>query len=77
MSDRAMIAVNGRLIEFEPTHISYEEIIAIAGMTGTPSVTYCSKRDGDTRRQGTMYTGCSPVLITDAMVFDVVHTGGA
>lgn len=71
------IMVNGCLVDFEPVCISYEEIVALAGLTGTPSVTYCSKRDGDVRREGTMYTGCSPVLVTDVMVFNVSHTGGA
>lgn len=71
------IIVNGRPVDFEPAHISYAEIVGLAGLTGTPSVTYCSKRDGDVRREGTMYTGCSPVLVTDVMTFDVVHTGGA
>lgn len=71
------IVVNGNLVEFEPAYISYEEIVALAGLTGTPSVTYRSKRDGDVRREGTMYTGCSPVLLTDVMTFSVVHTGGA
>lgn len=71
------IIVNGRLVDFESVCISYEEVIALAGLIGTPSVTYCSKRDGDVRREGTMYTGCSPVLVSDVMTFNVAHTGGA
>jgi hypothetical protein len=77
MKNNTKITVNDRLVEFEPISISYEEVVALSGLTGTPSVTYCSKRDGDIRRQGTMYMGCSPVLVTDAMTFNVVHTGGA
>jgi len=77
MKNDTKITVNGRLVGFEPVAISYEEIVSLAGLTGTPSVTYCSKRDGDVRREGTMYTGCSPVLVTDVMTFNVVHTGGA
>lgn len=73
----AKITVNGSLVDFEPVCISYEQVVALAGFTGTPSVTYSSKRDGDVHRQGTMYTGCSPVLLTDAMVFNVAHTGNA
>lgn len=71
------IVVNGRPVQTNQVCISYEEIVALAGHTGTPSVAYCSRRDGDVRRQGTMYVGCSPVLLTDVMTFDVVHTGGA
>ena len=72
-----MITVNGRLIDVYPTNISYEEVVALAGLTGAPSVTYISKRDGDVQRAGTMYPGCSPVLLTDVMVFNVAHTGAA
>jgi len=71
------IIVNGFAVYFEPACISYQEIVELAGLTGTPSVTYSSKRDGDVRREGTMHAGCSPVLLTDVMVFNVVHTGGA
>lgn len=73
----AKITVNGQLVEFEPVCISYEEVVAFSGLSGSPSVAYCSRRDGDVRRQGTMYVGCSPVLVTDAMTFNVAHTGGA
>lgn len=77
-SDSTMrIIVNGASIEFKETSISYEEIVNLSGLTGSPSVAYCSKRDGDVRRDGTMYAGCSPVLLTDVMVFTVAHTGSA
>ncbi len=71
------ITVNGKLIDFEPASITYSEVVALASLAGTPSVTYCSKRDGDTRREGTMYPGCSPVFVGDVMIFNVAHTGGA
>lgn len=71
------IVVNGQSIKTDAISISYEEIVELAGYSGNPSVTYCSKLDGDVRRQGTMYAGCSPVLLTDVMIFDVVHTGAA
>lgn len=76
MNNDTKVCVNGRLVAFEPAHITYEEIVRLSGLTGNPSVTYCSKRDGDVRRQGTMYAGCSPVLVTDAMTFNIVHTDG-
>ncbi len=71
------VVVNGSAAWFDPITITYEEVVALAGETGTPSVTYCSKRDGDTRRSGTMHPGCSPVLLSDVMSFTVIHTGGA
>lgn len=73
------IIVNGVPIDLEntPFHLTYEQVVKLAGETGNPSVTYCSKRDGDTQRSGTMYSGCAPVLLTDVMVFNVVHTDGA
>ena len=77
MSENVKITVNGELVDFAPVTITYEEVVALAGLTGTPSVAYCSKRDGDTRRSGTMYMGCPPVLVADAMVFNAIHTGAA
>jgi len=32
---------------------------------------------GPWRHRGTMHPGCSPVLITDVMIFYVTHTGAA
>jgi hypothetical protein len=77
ISNSMRIVVNGRDVRFDPATITYEEVVTLAGESGTPSVTYSSKRDGDTRRAGTMYPGCSPVLLTDVMVFTVIHTGAA
>ena len=73
------IIVNGGPVELTagPGHVSYEEVVALAGLSGAPTVTYAGKRDGDVRRQGTMYTGCPPVVVEDGMVFNVIHTGGA
>jgi hypothetical protein len=71
------IIVNGRPIHTNLVTVSYEEIVALAGHSGNPSAVYSSKRDGDVRRQGAMYSGCSPVLLTDVMTFDVAHTGAA
>lgn len=74
MKNDTKITMNGQLVGFEPATITYEEVVALSGLTGTPSVTYCSKRDGFVQRQGRMYKGCSPVLVTGAMTFNVVHT---
>lgn len=71
------ITVNDRLVDFESMSISYGEVIALAGITDTPYVTYGRKRDGEIRREGTMHAGCSAIPITDEMAFNVTHTGGA
>lgn len=71
------VIVNGCSIQTDLVCVSYEEVVEWAGLTGTPSVIYCSRRDGDVRRQGTMYAGCPSVLLSDVMTFNVAHTGGA
>lgn len=71
------INVNGRSFTFANSQIGYEEVVRLAEMTGTPSVTYVSKRRDDSRRSGAMHTGCTSVELEDGMVFNVVHTGNA
>jgi len=62
----------------EPVTVTYDEIVELAGMPGTPTVTYAAKRNnGDTMRSGTMYPGCKPLELSHTMRFTVVHTGGA
>lgn len=71
------ITINERVVDFDPVSITYEEVVALAETTGTPYVSYRSKRDQEIRRRGTMHPGCSPVQITDVMIFFVTHTGAA
>jgi hypothetical protein len=72
------IAINENWVEFAPVCITYEEVITLAGLTGSEYVvTYRSKRDGHIQREGRMKPGCAPVLVTDVMMFSVAHTGNA
>lgn len=71
------ITINDRLIDFDVPHITYEEVVALAGLTGNEClVKYSSRRDDIIHRQGTLIVGAS-VLITDVMTFRVSHAGNA
>jgi hypothetical protein len=69
------IIVNGQEMPFSGSQISYDEVIALAGKTGHPSVTYRGHVVRDSRREGLMHPGCAAVEVDDGMVFNVMHTG--
>jgi hypothetical protein len=72
------LLVNGKKMRVELTQLTYEQVLSLAGMTGTPSVVYRWRATlGDVSRQGTMWPGCEPVHLGDGMIFNVAHTGGA
>ncbi len=71
------ITVNGNRLDFFGSQIGYAEVVKLADMSGSPSVTYQGPRAGDTRRSGTMRPGCMPVELDDGMVFNVAHTDRA
>lgn len=71
------IGIDGLEVDFVGEHISYEEVVRLAGLTGNPSVAYRSLWRGDSRRIGTMYPGCRPVIVEAGMYFNVMHTGNA
>lgn len=68
------IIVNGANQDFFGSQISYEEVVALAGEKGTPSVTYRGRRQGDSQRSGMMHPGCKPVPLDEGMVFNVAST---
>ena len=71
------ITVNDRLVDFDPPYITYEEVVALAGLTGNEYlVRYSSKRDDIVRHEGVLRIGAS-VLVTDVMSFRVSHAGNA
>jgi hypothetical protein len=71
------INVNDKALIFEGTHVTYEQIVELAGDHGHPTVVYHAHLGGDVERSGEMHTGCAPLAIVDGMTFDVVHTGNA
>lgn len=72
-----ILVVNGRECEFDKNTISYEEIVALAGEKGYPTVTYMGPRHGDSRRSGEMHYSCKPVVLEAKMIFSVIHTDNA
>lgn len=75
--EQMQIIVNGNLLRFFGSQIGYEEVVALAGEKGKPSVLYRGRSEGDSQRSGTMYPGCKAVEVEEGMRFEVVHTGNA
>lgn len=73
---RKVIILNGKTCDVD-AHLSYEQVVELAGLTGHPTVTYRGKRQGDSCREGEMHTGCNILHIEDGMIFNVMHTGNA
>ncbi len=71
------IIVNGSRLTVGGTHLTYDEVVELAGSSGNPTVVYSSAKKGDTRRSGEMHRGCADVAMEAGMVFTVMHTGNA
>jgi hypothetical protein len=72
------ITINGLKNILEVTHLKYEDVVAHAGFYKDRiiSVTYRSKRSGDTQRSGILNPGSS-VEIEDGMIFNAYPTDNA
>lgn len=66
------ITVNGAAMTWNKPEITYEDILAIVKLSGTPTMTYYSRSGGG----GIMHPGQS-ITISDNLVFNAVHTGNA
>lgn len=71
------IIVNGRPHDAADSHLTYDQVVAIAGTSGHPSVLYRLRLDYDTERSGSLHVGSAPIAIAEDMVFNVQHTGNA
>ena len=67
------VIISGRSGRSTPL-VSYDDVVAMAGMKGWPSVTY--KGRGPEGRSGILTPG-GEVTLTPGMVFNVCHTGNA
>ena len=68
------IIVNGQEHHVEGhDFLAYEQIVMLAGMSGTPSMTW---RDRSTNAGGILAPGRS-VAVRPGLVFNVAHTGAA
>jgi hypothetical protein len=72
-SSDVRIIVNGERREIPPSPVTYEQIVALAGMSGNPSMTWKLPLLGS---GGTMSPGCT-LVPSDGLVFNVCHTGNA
>lgn len=71
------ISINGKSFTVVGSAISYEKVVELAGLKGSPSVVYHAPRQGDLHRDGIMHPGCAPVLLEESLRFECVHTGNA
>ncbi len=71
------IVVNGIAMETRRDVVTYEEVVSLAGKTGTPSVTFMAKRRDGTKMEGTMHTGSPSLQLKEGTVFNVISTGAA
>lgn len=70
------ITINGEKTLWAAPEISYEQLVELAGMKGTPSAMYEGPRHGDSQRSGIMHPG-KIVAVEDGMHFSVAHTNNA
>lgn len=72
------IIINGIPQDLDLTHLTYEVLLAFVGFEEgrTISITYRSKRRGDSQRSGMLLPGGSVELEED-MIFNAYDTGNA
>lgn len=68
------ITINGVKWTTHDRHITYDDLVRIAGMSGTPTVVY--ERDGELKRCG-VFTPGHTIMIEEGMIFDLAHTNNA
>lgn len=68
------IVVNGENRPWRQSMISYEQLVALSGLQGTPTATYGNGPPSNP--EGILSPG-RKVRVRKEMVFDVVHTGNA
>ena len=72
------VYLNGIAITSGRVSLTYEEIVALAGKHGHPSVTYtCPSSTGAAVRAGTMNHASKPLELVDGMAISVIHTDNA
>ena len=69
------VMINGHTFPVSQSrHLTYEELVRMAAMTGSPSMTFA--RGPSSRPEGILAPG-QKIEICDGMIFSVVHTGNA
>lgn len=73
MPTQVSIVVNGNLKQVAPSKgLSYTDLVALAEMSGSPSITVRTEHS-----RGTMYPGSGTIVPSEGMVVNVAHTGNA
>jgi FKBP-type peptidyl-prolyl cis-trans isomerase len=71
------ITINGDAHETTAETLTYEDVVKLAGMTGTPSVMWRVKNATGGLSNGIMHTGSYAIVPSEGLVFNVAHTGNA
>lgn len=72
-SEPIPVHINAKEVMVEKSSLTYAEIVALAGMTGNPTVVWCKR---GTQEGGILY-GDKSVLIVPGLSIDCCHTGNA
>ncbi len=70
----AKVHVNGILMGFTSTTVSYEDILSLEGLTGYPSMTY---RHAAGEKEGCLIAGQSIDVQPEGSLINAIHTGNA
>lgn len=70
------ITINGDAHETTAATLTYEDVVKLAGMTGTPSVMWKARGPAG-ESTGIMHTGSYSIVPSDGLSFNVAHTGNA
>lgn len=65
------ITVNGKAHDVDADAIEYEALVELAGMTGTPSMTWRAGKDS-----GILHPG-DGAFVVEGLVVNAAHTGNA
>lgn len=71
-----LIIVNGRPVGYREPVLTYEAIVALAGLQGTPSCVWRYRGQPAGQREGILHPG-QGVHVRAGMVIDCMHTGAA
>jgi hypothetical protein len=75
---KVALEINGKEQEFEGTSLTYEELVEMAGMTGTPTMTIRKRIVGGGEASGELLPRRNIALDKDCrLIVNVVHTGDA
>ncbi len=71
------ITINGTQVEIDAETLTYEDVVRLAGMSGTPSIMWRVRNASGGLSSGLMHTASCGIVPSEGLVFNVSHTGNA